>query len=169
MVSVVNEEKLAFLLCVDLIDFVPCSYCIVYTVACVVKNSSDYRMLLFGRICGGISTSLLYSTFETWAVSEHRRLGLPEHLLGKLFGDATAMNAGMAIVGGLAAHVLVEFWGHPVAAFNGACVPLFICACAIGHFWKENFGDVEVQVHESFVIALRYMSRDLSLCGERRR
>ena len=148
----------------DLI-FCPCSYCIIYAVACVVKNSSDYRMLLFGRICGGISTSLLYSTFETWAVSEHRRLGLPEHLLGKLFGDATAMNAGMAIVGGLAAHVLVEFWGHPVAAFNGACVPLFVCACAIGQFWKENFGDAEVQVHESFVIALRYMSRDLSLCG----
>jgi hypothetical protein len=122
-------------------------------------------MLLLGRVCGGIATSLLYSTFETWAVTEHQKLGLPDHLLGKLFGDATTMNAAMAIVGGLLAHILVEYSGHPVAAFNGACVPLVICACCVWSTWEENFGDAGVEVQESFGAALQLMRRDTLLCA----
>jgi hypothetical protein len=41
--------------------------------------------LVVGRILGGLSTSLLFSTFESWMVSEHRKRGFSEDLLASTF------------------------------------------------------------------------------------
>jgi hypothetical protein len=86
------------------------------------------EMLLVGRLCGGVATSILYSVFECWAVQEHRRLRLPDEMLSRLFSDATTLNACMAIIGGLVAHYAVIYFGSPVAPFNVAVVPLLFCA-----------------------------------------
>lgn len=47
-----------------------------------LEHIPDMRLLLLGRVLGGISTSLLFSAFESWMVSQHRKqgeeqLGLP--------------------------------------------------------------------------------------------
>ncbi|CAN0131549.1 unnamed protein product, partial [Heterosigma akashiwo] len=42
-------------------------------------------LLLAGRVMGGLSTSLLFSAFETWMVCEHRKRGYPEAWLAGTF------------------------------------------------------------------------------------
>lgn len=41
----------------------------------VLEHIPDMRLLLLGRVLGGISTSLLFSAFESWMVSQHRKQG----------------------------------------------------------------------------------------------
>jgi MFS family permease len=59
--------------------------------------------LLFGRVLGGLSTTLLFTAFESWMVSEHRRQGFSEELLAGTFSVASAGNGIMAILAGLLA------------------------------------------------------------------
>ena len=40
---------------------------------------------MFGRLLGGIATSLLFSAFESWIVAEHFGKGLEEKWLGDTF------------------------------------------------------------------------------------
>lgn len=51
------------------------TYCITYILSCVTKHSSQYKILMVGRILGGIATSLLFSAFESWLVAEHNKVG----------------------------------------------------------------------------------------------
>ena len=51
------------------------TYCIAYILSCITKHSSDYRVLMLGRVLGGIATSLLCSAFESWLVAEHNKVG----------------------------------------------------------------------------------------------
>ena len=47
---------------------------VVYTGSCITKLFPDYYILLFGRLLGGIATSLLFSSFESWMVDEHKKV-----------------------------------------------------------------------------------------------
>lgn len=46
-------------------------YVLTYTIGCFTKHVPNFWVLFFGRILCGIATSLLYSVFESWVVSEH--------------------------------------------------------------------------------------------------
>lgn len=46
-------------------------YSFLYSLSCIFKLSNNFWMLVIGRIFGGISTSILFSTFESWYVSQH--------------------------------------------------------------------------------------------------
>ena len=52
------------------------TYCIVYILSCITKHSPQYRVLMVGRILGGIATSLLNSAFESWLIAEHNKVSL---------------------------------------------------------------------------------------------
>lgn len=56
-------------------------YVATYAASCATKHSSAYSVLLAGRLLGGVSTSLLFSVFEAWAVAAHAARGLDETLL----------------------------------------------------------------------------------------
>ena len=60
-------------------------YVITYSISCATKHSSDYNVLMFGRLLGGIATSLLFSAFESWLVAEHFSKGFDEKWLGDTF------------------------------------------------------------------------------------
>ena len=57
----------------------------------------------------GISTSLLFSAFESRMVSEHSHLGIGSQSLSTTFSHATAGNGVIAVVGGLGANLLPKF------------------------------------------------------------
>jgi hypothetical protein len=59
--------------------------------------------LIVGRILGGLSTSLLFTAFESWMVSEHRKQGYAEELLASTFSIASAGNGLSAIFAGILA------------------------------------------------------------------
>ena len=48
-------------------------YCVTYGLSCVTKHWNSSRVLMVGRILGGIATSLLFTAFESWLVSEHNK------------------------------------------------------------------------------------------------
>merc|ERR1719326_374484 len=63
------------------------AYCAFYIVSCCTKHCKLYSVLMFGRITGGIATSMLFSCFECWLVSEHCvRHKFSNGLLSYMFG-----------------------------------------------------------------------------------
>lgn len=48
-------------------------YCVTYGLSCATKHWNSYRVLMVGRVLGGVATSLLFTAFESWLVSEHMK------------------------------------------------------------------------------------------------
>mmetsp|Transcript_37996 Transcript_37996/g.107327 ORF Transcript_37996/g.107327 Transcript_37996/m.107327 type:complete len:462 (+) Transcript_37996:526-1911(+) len=119
------------------------TYCVVYILSCVTKHWNDYHVLLIGRVLGGIATSLLWSAFESWLVSEHLNRGFDPEWLGSTFSKAVYIGNGlMAILSGLAANFLVENVGAGfVSPFDAASVVLILGGAMISATWPENYGD----------------------------
>ena len=63
---------------------------------------------MLGRILGGISTSLLFSTFESWMIFEHNKTGFPSDWLPRTFALATFGNGVVAVVAGVLANFVAD-------------------------------------------------------------
>ena len=67
--------------------------CIVYCVLEIIINwlehYSDFYTLLLGRVLGGISTNLLFSAFESWMATEHRKRGFPEEWIARTYSGVS--------------------------------------------------------------------------------
>jgi MFS family permease len=119
------------------------TYVITYSLGCFSKHFNSFWVLFFGRVLCGISTSLLYSAFESWLVAEHFKRNYVADWLGTTFSQAVFLGNGlMAILSGLFAHSLVETFGlGPVAPFDAAATVMIIGGVIISSTWSENFGD----------------------------
>uniref|UniRef100_A0A2N9FZ88 Major facilitator superfamily (MFS) profile domain-containing protein n=1 Tax=Fagus sylvatica TaxID=28930 RepID=A0A2N9FZ88_FAGSY len=119
------------------------TYCITYILSCITKHSSQYKVLMLGRILGGIATSLLFSAFESWLVAEHNKRGFEQQWLSITFSKAIFLGNGLvAIISGLFGNVLVDTLGFgPVAPFDAAACFLAIGMAIIISSWSENYGD----------------------------
>merc|ERR1712007_311783 len=80
-------------------------YLLIEIVVNVCEHLNNFEVLLASRVLGGVSTSLLFSAFESWMVSEHRALGFPEEWLADTFSWASFGNGISAIVAGILAQV----------------------------------------------------------------
>uniref|UniRef100_A0A0G4FHL3 Molybdate-anion transporter n=1 Tax=Chromera velia CCMP2878 TaxID=1169474 RepID=A0A0G4FHL3_9ALVE len=114
-------------------------YCIAYGVSCLVKHSSRFAMLFVGRVLGGIATALLFSVFDAWLVTEHKRKGFDDKSLGETFQSANECSALSAVVSGLFAAIVVES-GGAVSAFDLAFAFLVLTAVLLLALWEENYG-----------------------------
>jgi MFS family permease len=128
-------------------------YCILYILSCMTKHFNSYAILMVGRVTGGIATSILFSCFESWMVSEHISRGFSNHLLKYMF---TMMFFGMyvvAIVAGIFAQFLVDAYPmHEVHSglmfhmggyntpFDLSILCLLICLIPLTMYWGENHG-----------------------------
>ncbi|KAJ8513264.1 hypothetical protein OPV22_003698 [Ensete ventricosum] len=119
------------------------TYCITYILSCITKHSPQYKVLMLGRILGGIATSLLFSAFESWLVAEHNKRGFDSQWLSVIFSKAIFLGNGLiAIVSGLFANLLADNLGFgPVAPFDAAACLLGIGMAIILSSWSENYGD----------------------------
>ncbi|KAJ3680166.1 hypothetical protein LUZ60_016444 [Juncus effusus] len=119
------------------------TYCITYILSCMTKHSPQYKVLMVGRILGGIATSLLFSAFESWLVAEHNKRSFDPQWLSLTFSKAIFLGNGLvAIVSGLFANLLTDNLGFgPVAPFDAAACFLAIGMAIIMSSWTENFGD----------------------------
>ncbi|GFY83402.1 major facilitator superfamily protein [Actinidia rufa] len=96
------------------------TYCITYILSCITKHSPQYKVLMLGRVLGGIATSLLFSAFESWLVAEHFKRGFDQQWLSLTFSKAI-------------------FLGN--APFDAAACFLAIGMAIILSSWTENYGD----------------------------
>lgn len=138
-------------------------YCICYILACFTKLVPEYWILMIGRFLSGISTSLLFSVFESWMVCEHNKLGFDSSQLGETFSYATFGNGLAAVVAGLGANIAAESFGY-VAPFVVAIIPLSVVALVVYLTWTENFGDPNHNIFGSFSMAFQLITNDMKIC-----
>lgn len=90
-------------------------YVITYVMSCVTKHFNHYWILMIGRILGGVSTSLLFSVFESWLIKEHNTRQYPESWLGPLFSTQMFLNSVVAIVSGVVGQMVSPAMMHDAA------------------------------------------------------
>lgn len=129
-------------------------YCVLYIISCLTKHCRLYWVLMLGRLTGGIATSILFSCFECWMVSEHmQRNNFSSGLLTYMFGVMYTVMYFVAIVSGLAAQAAADMFPlSPITQnssvhFGGYTAPFdlaILCLCAgfalILFTWEENYG-----------------------------
>ena len=154
-------------------------YCVIYFGHCATKHWGLFNVLMLGRILGGISTSLLFSVFDSWLVSESQREGFSGEQLGNTFSLAYFGSSVAAIAAGqlgeIAANVapltkLGEggmYYGGYIAPFDLANVVLVLCMIYIANKWSENYGQSDGQGGGNFGKALSAILDDkkILLCG----
>ncbi|KAI4834150.1 DUF791-domain-containing protein, partial [Aureobasidium sp. EXF-8845] len=118
-------------------------YCIVYSTSCFSMLSDDLLILFAGRACGGVSTTLLYSVFETWMIAEYHDQALDAYglSLGSMFGKMTTLSGVVAIVSGVVGDVLVRSLDSKTSPFMASVICLSLAFVFISKRWNENYGD----------------------------
>jgi MFS family permease len=116
-------------------------FCVVYSLSCFTILFDSIFILFIGRILGGIATTLMYSVFESWMVTEYHRQHLDDAggSLSDIFGIMTTLNGVIAIVAGLFAQAIADLSGTQTAPFMTAAVCLFLAFGYILNHWVSVF------------------------------
>jgi len=114
-------------------------YCVLEIIINTLEHSHDFKILVLGRVLGGISTNLLFSAFESWMTTQHRKLGFPEEWLSITYAQSSIGNGVTAILAGIVAQLLEDQFGH-IGPFQGA-IALTVLALILILSWEENYGD----------------------------
>mmetsp|Transcript_8859 Transcript_8859/g.21516 ORF Transcript_8859/g.21516 Transcript_8859/m.21516 type:complete len:478 (-) Transcript_8859:115-1548(-) len=122
-------------------------YCVLEIIINWLEHYNDFRTLLLGRILGGISTNLLFSAFESWMTTEHRKRGFPEEWMSRTYSELSIGNGSMAILAGVIAQLLEDAFGH-IGPFQGA-IALTALALVLILRWEENYGEAQKGAHET--------------------
>ena len=139
------------------------AYFVVYIVSALTKWSEEYHWLLVGRILGGIGTSLLTKTFESWMVSEHHRRKFEAKLLDDTFVKSSLCNSGSAILAGLLAQLAATYYGY-LAPFVVALAPLTTGLICCARLWSPD-QPTESNEAGGFQRGLAAMDRNLWTLG----
>jgi MFS family permease len=123
-------------------------FCVAYSLCCLSKASSNYAVLIVGRVIGGISTSTLFSTFEAWYVYEHTQTcGFPTEWVTVTFAKASFFNGVIAVTAGVVANTLSEWINFgPVSPFLLAIPFLIVAGMLILTNWDENYGGKSIKM-----------------------
>lgn len=122
-------------------------YCVLEIMINILEHFDNFPVLIIGRIMGGVSTNLLFSAFESWMTTEHRKKGFPEEWLSRTYSMCSVGNGTMAIMAGIVAQVLEDAFGH-IGPFQGA-VALTCLALVLVLGWEENYGEEHAGDHST--------------------
>lgn len=113
--------------------------------------SDDLAVLLVGRLAGGVSTTLLFSVFEAWMISEYHRRGLSGSglRLGTVFGYMTTLSCVVAIASGVVGDVLVAAMGGRVWPFLASIACSVSAAYLIWKTWVSESGRERIYMWET--------------------
>lgn len=115
-------------------------FCFTYIFSCFCVTMPYLPVLLLGRVTGGISTSILFSVFESWLVSAASSLTIPSSDLSTIFGRATLVNGFVATAAGVVSNQLVSLTNSFVSPFVASATLLVLAYIVIKASWTENFG-----------------------------
>ena len=114
-------------------------YCVLEIGINLLEQYPLFVGLIASRVVGGITTNLLFSVFESWLVTEHRKQGFDEDKLEIILRDTTIVSNSAAIISGYMAHYLASMLG-PVGPFEGAVTCTWVALVMVGLLWSENYG-----------------------------
>ncbi|SAL96083.1 hypothetical protein [Absidia glauca] len=129
-------------------------FCVTTIAALCLRLMEIYPILIVSHILSGASTALMYSVFESWYVSEHTSRGYPADWRSRTFATSTFLNGLVAIIAGLVANQLVDFWGVG-APYVFAMVLLGFAGFMISTTWTENYGEAQGNRDVKLVDALK--------------
>lgn len=103
---------------------------------------NNLPILYAGRVCGGIATTLLFSVFEAWMITEYHALQLEASnlRLGTIFGSMTKLSSIAAICAGVIGDGIIWYSGTatwPFLASLLCCASAGLCMLIM---WRENYG-----------------------------
>jgi MFS transporter, MFS domain-containing protein family, molybdate-anion transporter len=119
-------------------------FCVTYSTACFSTLIPSLPALFCGRVFGGLSTSLMYSAFESWMVTEYhkRHLNQAGTSLSSLFGIMTTLNSVVAICSGVFSEWLVQITHTRRAPFMASAGLLSIAFWVILVCWVRCISTV---------------------------
>ena len=96
-------------------------YGLMYIITCFAMLSDNLVILFFGRLAGGVATTILFSIFDVWMVAEYHSRGLSNSSLSlsTVFSYAAIMSPIIAIAMGVAGDGLVQIFGSRIWPFMG--------------------------------------------------
>ena len=115
-------------------------YCILEIFINYLEQYPIFLFLVISRVVGGITTNLLFTVFETWLVTEHRRRHFEEEKLQIILRDSNIVSNLAAILSGYIAHGLASAYG-PVGPFEGAVGFTMLALLIVASIWCENYGN----------------------------
>ncbi|OLN85143.1 Molybdate-anion transporter 2 [Colletotrichum chlorophyti] len=119
-------------------------FCAAYALSCILTTIPSLPLLFIGRALGGLGTSLLFSVFESWMVTDFRdrRLAHKGLDLSRTFGLMSTVNSVVAITSGVVSEWLVSLTGTRKAPFLASVGLLALAAVLIFTQWDENHGSM---------------------------
>jgi len=115
-------------------------YCAGEVVINILEHSTNFQILLLGRVIGGLTTALLFTSFESWMVTAHRAKGFEESWLQETFSMCSIGNGVVAIFAGLVSQVMADWMGD-IGPFRLAIALSALVGVVVGLMWEENYGD----------------------------
>ncbi len=115
-------------------------YCFLEMIINALEQYNFLPGIIVSRLIGGVTTNLLFTVFESWLITEHRRRGFPESQLAILLRDSVVSSNLSAIGSGFLAHILADMFG-PAGPFKGTVVCSGIALILVGTQWEENYGN----------------------------
>lgn len=115
-------------------------YCVLYIVTCLTMLSNDMRVLFFGRLAGGVSTTLLFSVFEAWMISDYHEqcIQTADLNLSSVFSTMTTLSCIVAIISGVVGDALVTASGTRTWPFLAAVVCCIASGFIISTRWVSH-------------------------------
>ncbi|KAL8949360.1 MAG: hypothetical protein Q9222_004525 [Ikaeria aurantiellina] len=119
------------------------TYCAITSLSCLSLVSNNISILFAGRALGGLGTTLMYTVFEAWMVTEYnqRSMARTNLKLSNIFGRMITLSSVVAVFAGLVGQLLVGATGTNTSPFLASIFCLVPAAFIIWSQWTENYGD----------------------------
>lgn len=116
-------------------------FCAAYSASCLLTMVPSAPLLFLGRALGGLSTSLLFSVFEGWMVTDFHRRGLDKKGgdISRTFGLMSTLNSIAGIASGVGSEWLVSTTGTRKAPFAASVALLGTASWVIWSQWVRFF------------------------------
>ena len=115
-------------------------YFFLYALGCTCALSPSPYILALGRVLGGLATSLLYTVFEAWMLTEHETRSFRKSDLPSTFTLSTFVNSGSAILSGFGSDWVVSISSQDYTApFLMSSIVLVLGGILSGKIFTENF------------------------------
>lgn len=113
-------------------------YCCFYGTSCILQHFNVFKYLLLARICGGVSTSILFSAFDGWMLTTHNQK-FGGTAIDPIYEAVSFGNGCVAIVAGVLSSIIYRPSGV-LAPFKASLGVLAVLSVLIIVLWNENYG-----------------------------
>eukprot|EP00946_MAST-07B_sp_MAST-7B-sp1_P002928 g2928.t1 len=123
----------------------------------------SFTRLTVCHVVDGIVLSLLYTSFESWMVSEHFASCYPQTHLHRTFELGSIMNGAIAVIAGIVSSIAAGIAGN-YGPFAGSLIPV-LCSAMLMRNWTENFGEVAGPFKLSAIVDAFRRDQKIGLLG----